>query len=64
MQLTEMDYVRAAIAQAYYAGITREELLQIACDSMTPESFDARISAFSDFTEEPEDGQTIIAMPV
>lgn len=64
MELTHMDYVVSALASAHHDGVTLEELIRISVDCNTAQEFDARVDHFTDFTREPEEGVTVIELPV
>ena len=64
MEPTDMQYVIDALTNGYWSDVTAEELLQIAATCETPEQFSKAVNAFTAWTEEPYDGQTVIEMPV
>lgn len=63
MELTHMEYVVSALANANADGMTIYELMRIAVNSDDTKDFDDKVNAFSAYTQEPEEGQTVIAMP-
>lgn len=52
-ELTDMEYVVAAISQALYCGMTAEELIKVSQDAQTPEHFDQLVNEFTDHTFDP-----------
>lgn len=54
MQLTDMDYIAAALSQGYYSNMPMEDIIRAACESTTPEEFDKRIDVMSTYYLEAE----------
>lgn len=63
-ELTHMEWMVAGIANAEAEGLTKFEVLALAIEATSAEDFDSRINAFTTFTREPEEGQTVIELPV
>ena len=62
--MTQMEIIQAALGQAFWCDVSLQEVVQIAHNSETPESFALKIHAFSAYTEEPEEGELVIEFPV
>lgn len=52
--LSDIEYVIAALAQARNDGVTISELVWLALDADTPEHFDYLVNVYTQYTRPPE----------
>ena len=57
MQLTPMDWIRAALYNAAASGLTFDDVCRMSEHADTPQDFDAAINALAMATPEPTDAE-------
>ena len=62
--MTQMETIQAALGQAFWLSMDLQEVVQVAHDSTTPEEFAAKVDRFTDYTQEPFEGEIVIELPV
>lgn len=55
MTPTAMQYVRSALAQALCDGMDMQEVINIACETSTPERFDEAVEEYTRHTMSPDE---------